>query len=175
MVTSDWAHDLWNTTNQSEENHTPAALTSDVAFENSAWKTLKSSDFLASAIILLAWLCNQWISAPNSNILVCLASLCIWVDRLVFNNTWLVGSVNWKKEKKKAQHESCKLNFIGNKMRTIAQETGPQQVWGTVQQRRGRSVHMILVRGDKHTQADILAEAWCKSWGINVSYKTNAP
>ena len=33
-----------------------------------------------------------------------------------------------KKGKKKAQHESCKLNFIGNKMRTIAQETGPQQV-----------------------------------------------
>ena len=32
-----------------------------------------------------------------------------------------------KKQKTKTQHESYKLNFIGNKMRTIAQETGSQK------------------------------------------------
>ena len=47
------------------------------------WKPSGSSGFfLAQANLLLPWPCSKPLSAPNCNILVCLASLCIWLMNL---------------------------------------------------------------------------------------------
>ena len=62
-------------TNQKKVTHS-AALTPNFAFKNFFLKTTGESGISEhESPFLLAWLCNKPLSTPNSDILVCLASL----------------------------------------------------------------------------------------------------
>lgn len=80
MVTSDWAQDSWNTsvssppTNQKKATH-PAVLPPNFAYKNSSLKTMRVFGFFEHWAIHSP--CSKLFSAPNSAILVCLASLCV--------------------------------------------------------------------------------------------------
>jgi len=66
------------TTNQSEDSPTPASFTPDFAYKNSSIKAMWEFESLQHELPALpAWPCSKPLSAPDSNILVCLASLCI--------------------------------------------------------------------------------------------------
>ena len=63
--------------NQKKVTH-PAALTPNFAFRSFSLKTIREFRvFEHKTPILLAWPCNKPFSAPSSNVLVCLASLCV--------------------------------------------------------------------------------------------------
>ena len=64
-------------TNQKEATH-PAAFTLNFAYKNFSPKTISEfGGFEHEPPILLAWPCNKTFSAPNSDVSVCLASLCL--------------------------------------------------------------------------------------------------
>ena len=75
------------TTNQSEESHAPCSRHPNVAFKNYSLKTTgRFWSFEQALSIHLAWPCNKTFSAPHSNVLVCLASLCVRYATFGFSN-----------------------------------------------------------------------------------------
>ena len=82
------------TTSQSEESHNPATLIQNFAFKNSSLKAIEDS-FEQKPHVLLAWSSSKPSSAPNSDFLVCLTSLCFRHMNLgsTTQGTWAASSL----------------------------------------------------------------------------------
>ena len=83
VVTSGWAQDSWNTTllphhQPIGESHTPCSPHPKFAYKNFSPKTIEEFGVIEQRPpILFPWPCDKFVSAPNSNFLVCLAWVCI--------------------------------------------------------------------------------------------------
>ena len=121
-------------TNQKKVTH-PTALTPNVAFENSSLKAIEEFRFSEhQPPVLPAWPCSKPLSALNSDILVCLASLCVGHTNLGSTTCgwWEVST------EKHAQCESCELFYLcqnedynpGDSLSESSQELLQRRKWG---------------------------------------------